>query len=67
MNNNDLISPKEAAERLGVAAQTVLRWIATGSIKALRCGRKTIRVSWTEVVAQLRERSQRDAAPGGAS
>ena len=54
MKHNELISPKEAASRLGVAPQTILRWLRANHLRGYRCGRKTIRVRWSEVLDALR-------------
>jgi putative resolvase len=38
MDEEKYWSPKEIAERLHVAAQTVSRWIRQGKLKAIRVG-----------------------------
>jgi excisionase family DNA binding protein len=41
---SDLCTVAEAAERLGVSASTVWRWIDAGKLPALRVGPKAIRI-----------------------
>lgn len=54
----ELVSPKVAARRLGVARGTVLRWIREGRIPAFRCGQRYIRLSWPQTLEAL----EREAA-----
>jgi excisionase family DNA binding protein len=54
MNDTRLLTPEAAAERLGISTTTLLRWLRAGHIAGYRCGRKTIRVSWPEVLIALR-------------
>lgn len=54
MHTDQLLSPEAAAQRLGVSTNTFLRWLRDGRISSYRCGRKTIRVRWDEVLDALR-------------
>lgn len=51
--DTDLITPAETARRLGVATDTVRRWVREGRLDALRFGPKVTRLSWADVVRAL--------------
>lgn len=45
------LSPKQAAEKLGVCKATILRYIKSGDLKVYRLGTKTIRIDEKELEA----------------
>ena len=47
------LSPKQAAEKLGVCKATILRHIKSGDLKAYHLGTKTIRIDPAELEALL--------------
>jgi len=53
-DESELLSPREAAARLGVATSTVLKWIRNSHLPAFRRGRKVIRLPWARLLAALR-------------
>ncbi len=40
----NLLTVKEAADRLGVSAKTIYNWISEGRLKAQRLGGRSIRI-----------------------
>ncbi len=53
---DELLDSKALGQRLGVAAETVLRWHRRGFLPAVRVGKKTIRFSWPEVFRVIQQR-----------
>jgi excisionase family DNA binding protein len=47
------VSPKQAAEMLGVATETVLRMIRSGELRASRLSPKTLRIRVADLDALL--------------
>jgi excisionase family DNA binding protein len=58
-----LITLKEAADRLGVHVSTVRSWVRSGRVPAFRCGRRFVRVDWATILAAL-EVAQKDPSDG---
>ena len=59
MSNKQLLTPVELAARLNVETSTILRWVKTGKIPALRVGARTIRFDQSLVEQTLQEQSSR--------
>jgi excisionase family DNA binding protein len=55
MSESELITPREAATRLGASPRTILRLLREHRVPSYRLGRKTIRVSWAEVIQRIRQ------------
>lgn len=49
MEPRAMISPKEAARRLGVSAETIRDWIRDGRLRASKLTRRTIRIPVADV------------------
>jgi excisionase family DNA binding protein len=43
MNNHRLLKTADVAERLGVAEQTIRRWVKRGELPVVRLGASTVR------------------------
>lgn len=54
MNKHEYVSPKVAADRLGISVDTVLRWVREGRLEALRCGPKFVRLPWEGTLEALK-------------
>lgn len=50
----ELLTLKEAAERLGVHVSTLRAWVRTGQIPAYRVGGRFARVAWGELLDAIR-------------
>lgn len=50
----NLLTPREVADRLGASVLTIRKWIREGRIPAIRLGERFIRLDWDEVVATIR-------------
>ncbi|MBI3945528.1 MAG: helix-turn-helix domain-containing protein [Armatimonadetes bacterium] len=48
-----LLRPREVAQRLGLAQDTVYEWIAQGRLCAFRLGPKSLRIRETDLVKFL--------------
>ncbi|NCB50915.1 MAG: DNA-binding protein [Clostridia bacterium] len=46
-----LLSPKQAADKLGVCTTTILRYIKDGKIKVSRLSKQTIRIDENDLMA----------------
>lgn len=53
---NEYLTPKEVADVLKLRVLTIYEWIRIGKIKALKLGRKTIRINKEELDRLLNER-----------
>jgi excisionase family DNA binding protein len=63
--NRRLLTTREVADRLGVIPETVLRWIDTRGLPAIRLSSRALRYDEAELEAWLAERAT--AAPGRGS
>ena len=54
---NELLDCYGLAERLGVSANTVLKWARQGKIPAIRVSRKVVRFHYDSIVAALRKKA----------
>ena len=52
------LSPKEAAEVLGVTKQTVLAWSRDGKLEASKIGYRTIRISAASIERLMEQNKQ---------
>ena len=50
---HELLTPRQAAERLGVHVTTFRSWLRKGRLPAYRLGARFTRVSWQEVLSAL--------------
>ncbi len=50
-----MISPKEAAERLDVDRETILRWIRAGKLRASKLTPRLVRIYVADIDAMLAE------------
>ena len=55
--NTPLLTARDVAERLGVSAETVLRWVRDGKLPAIKLPGGAIRVREDEIEAWLKERA----------
>jgi excisionase family DNA binding protein len=60
--NEELLSPEQAGERLGVSVYTVRRWIKEGRLRAFKPG-KEYRIRASDLEEFLRAREVRPKAP----
>jgi excisionase family DNA binding protein len=51
-------SPKEAAERIGLHADTVLRLVKQGKLPAVRISRKVVRISHSDLAEFMKTSSE---------
>jgi excisionase family DNA binding protein len=58
----EFVSPDELASRLGVNRDTVLRWVAAGTLPHLRPSRNTIRIRLADAMAAFEAKANRGAA-----
>jgi excisionase family DNA binding protein len=56
-----LVSINEAAAQVGVSRRTMERWIASGNLRYVRLGPRTIRLYATDVAAMRRKRKPRQS------
>ena len=56
--NDPYITPREAAQRLGVSERTVFRMIAAGTLPAYRIGPRLLRVRATDLASLLSPTSE---------
>jgi excisionase family DNA binding protein len=59
---DEFVSPDELASRLGVNRDTVLRWLAAGTLPHLRPSRNTIRIRLADAMAAFEAKANRGAA-----
>lgn len=65
MVNDDVLTTREVAERLGVRPETLRKMVQRGIIPEVRLGHKVRRYIWADVVAALK--AQTTPAAGGRS
>jgi excisionase family DNA binding protein len=61
-NVDEYVSPDELASRLGVNRDTVLRWVAAGTLPHLRPSRNTIRIRIADAMAAFERRTGKPGA-----
>jgi excisionase family DNA binding protein len=57
-----LLTTREVAERFGVVSETILRWVRTGRLPAIRISTGAIRFRESELESWLDERATADGA-----
>ena len=58
MNDNELLTTNQLADRLHIRPRTVQSWMRQGRIPAVRLSPKVIRFDWEAVVAALRDHAK---------
>lgn len=52
-NQEQLISQRDAAERLGIHVTTMRGWVREGRVPSYRTGRRFVRIDWSELLASI--------------
>jgi len=58
MENEQLITVREASRRLSVATHTLYRWIKAGRLSVIKLGNKTIRIRQSTIEAMINNKPQ---------
>jgi predicted site-specific integrase-resolvase len=59
VNDTELLTAKQLAERLHIRPRTVQAWARMGRIPTVKLSAKVIRFDWPDVLTVLREQAKR--------